>query len=127
MASAELHTHGEKKPITGEKLTKIANKYLLAEAVIDRMSRLIDSEVMHALFRLPEIDLSSEASAAKGAAQLAAHVSEVEILPEYDSENESYRLKITRIHHGNKRVSYLDQEFLHKRRFCPYKRSRKDA
>lgn len=125
LADAELHTHDGKPPITGEKLTEIANQYLLAEAVIDRMSRLIDIEVMHALFYHPEIDLSSEASAAKGAEKLAARVSEVEIVPEYDSENESYRLKITRMHHGNKQVSYLDQEFLHSGDFIHIKEAAK--
>jgi len=113
LAKAELHTHEGVPPYTGEKLTKIANKYLMAEAVIDRMSRLIDSEVMHALFRHPDVDLSSEISAAKGAAKLAAYVNEVEIVQEYDPVNENHRLKITRMHHGNKRVSYLDQDFLH--------------
>ena len=125
LADAELHTHDKKPPITGEKLTKIANQYLLAETVIDRMSMLIDSEVMHALLRHPEIDLSSEASAKKGAAKLAALVSEVEIVPEYDSENESHRLKITRMHHGNKRISYLDQEFLHSGDFTHIKEAAK--
>ena len=125
LSDAELHTHDGKPPITGESLTKIANQYLLAEAVIDRMSRLIDIEVMHALFYHPEIDLSSEASAAKGAAKLAARVSEVEIVPEYDSENESHRLKITRMHHGNKQVSYLDQEFLHSGDFIHIKEAAK--
>ncbi len=113
LVGAELYTHDGKPPITEESLTKLADRYLLAEAVIDRMSRLIDSEVMHALFYHPEIDLSSEKSAATGAAKLAARVNEVEIIPDYDSENENYRLKITRMHHGNKQVSYLDQEFLH--------------
>jgi len=125
LADAELHTHDKKPPITGETLTKIANQYLLAEAVIDRMSRLIDSEVMHALFYHPEIDLSSETSATKGAAKLAARVSEVEIVPEYDSENEGYRLKITRMYHGNKQVSYLDQEFLQSGDFIHIKEAAK--
>jgi DNA gyrase subunit B len=125
LVDAELYTHDGKPPITGEKLTKIANQYLLAEAVIDRMSRLIDIEVMHALFYHPETDLSSEDSAAKGAAKLGARVSEVEIVPEYDSENESYRLKITRMHHGNKQVSYLDQEFLHSGDFIHIKEAAK--
>ena len=112
LTNVELHTHEGVPPYTGGRLTKIANKYLLAETVIDRMSRLIDTEVMRALFRYPDIDLSSEISAAKGAAKLASHVNEVEIVSEYDSVNESYRLKITRMHHGNKRVSYLGQDFL---------------
>jgi len=121
LSNAELHAHEGAPPYTGEGLTKIANKYLLAETVIDRMSQLIDSEVMHALFRHPDIDLSSEISAAKGAAKLAAHVDEVEIVPEYDSVNESHRLKITRMHHGNKRISYLDQDFLHSADFVHIK------
>jgi len=112
LVGAELHTHDGKPPITEESLTKLADRYLLAEAVIDRMSRLIDSKVMHALFYHPEIDLSGEGSAAIGAAKLAARVNEVEIIPDYDSENENYRLKIIRMHHGNRQVSYLDQEFL---------------
>ena len=125
LVGAELHTHDGKPPITEESLTKLADRYLLAEAVIDRMSRLIDSEVMHALFYHPEIDLSSEKSAATGAAKLAARVNEVEIIPDYDSETENYRLKITRMHHGNKQVSYLDQEFLNSGDFFHIKEASK--
>ena len=40
LVGAELHTHDGKPPITEESLTKLADRYLLAEAVIDRMSRL---------------------------------------------------------------------------------------
>jgi DNA gyrase subunit B len=76
------------------------------------MSSLIDSEVMHALLRQPDIDLSSEMAAAQSAARLAAHVATVKIDPEYGAETESFRLKITRIHHGNVRTTYLDQDFL---------------
>ena len=125
LVGAELHTHDGKPPITEESLTKLADRYLLAEAVIDRMSRLIDSEVMHALFYHPEIDLSSKESAATGATKLAARVNEVEIIPDYDSENENYRLKITRMHHGNKQVSYLDQEFLNSGDFFHIKEASK--
>lgn len=112
LTDAELHAHAGKPPLTGETLAKIANEYLLAEAVIERMSRLIDSEAMHALFRHPNISLNSEIEAAKSAAKLAAHVAGVEITPEYDAATEEFRLKITRMHHGNIRTSYLDQDFL---------------
>lgn len=113
LADAELHTHEGRPPLTGETLEKIANEYLLAEAVIERMSRLIDSEVMHALFRHPDVDLSGEIEATDSAAKLAAHVAAVQITPEYDIATEEYRLKISRMHHGNTRSSYLDQDFLH--------------
>ncbi len=112
LTDAELHTHEGKPPLTGETLAKIANEYLLAEAVIERMSRLIDSEAMHALFRYPDISLESEIEATKSAVTLAAHVAGAEIMPEYDVTTEEFRLKITRMHHGNTRTSFLDQDFL---------------
>ncbi len=112
LTDAELHTHTGKSPLTGETLAKIANEYLLAEAVIERMSRLIDSEAMHALFRHPNINLSSKMEATKSAASLVAHITGVEISPEYDAITEGFRLKITRMQHGNIRTSHLDQDFL---------------
>ena len=112
LTGAELHTHTGKPPLTGETLAKIANEYLLAEAVIERMSRLIDSEAMHALFRHPNINLDSEAEATKSAASLVAHVAGIEISPEYDVITEGFKLKITRMQHGNIRTSHLDQDFL---------------
>jgi len=112
LADAELHPGEDRPPFSGETLSEIANEYLLAEAVIERMSSLIDSEVMHALLRQPDIDLSSETAAAQSAARLAAHVATVKIDPEYGAATESFRLKIKRIHHGNVRTTYLDQDFL---------------
>ena len=112
LTDAELHTHEDKPPLTGETLENIANEYLLAEAVIERMSRLIDSEVMHALFRHPGVDLSSEVHAAESAAKLAAHVATVQITPEYDVATEEYRLKISRMHQGNALASSPNQDFL---------------
>ena len=112
LTDAELHTQEDRPPLTGETLEKIANEYLLAEAVIERMSSLIDREVMHALLRHPDMDLSSETGAAESAARLAAHVATVKIEPEYDAATEEFRLKITRIHHGNVAHRYLDQDFL---------------
>ena len=77
LTDAELYTHEDRPPLKGETLENIANEYLLAEAVIERMSSLIDSEVMHALLRDPDVDLSSEARAAESAARLAAEVKPV--------------------------------------------------
>ncbi|WP_090829521.1 DNA topoisomerase (ATP-hydrolyzing) subunit B [Nitrosovibrio tenuis] len=112
LTDAELYTHEDRPPLAGETLKNIADEYLLAEAVIERMSSLIDREVMHALLRYPEVDLSSEKGGAESAARLAAHVATVKIEPEYDAAAEEFRLKITRMHHGNVRASYLDQDFL---------------
>lgn len=113
LADAEFYTDEEKPPLTGKTLAGIANEYLLAEAVIERMSRLIDSQVMYALLRQPDIDLSNEQNAINSADQLASRVKDIKIIAEYDEITERFRLKITRIHHGNMQASYLDQDFLH--------------
>ena len=112
LSDAELYTHEDKPPLNGETLEKLAIEYLLAEAVIERMSRLIDTEVMHALLRNPRVDLSSQDRAAESAARLVAQVKAVSVTPEYDPAKEAFRLKISRMHHGNARASYLDQDFL---------------
>jgi DNA gyrase subunit B len=109
---AELHTGDGKPSLTGETLEKIANEYILAEAVIERMTQAIDSHVMHALLRKPDVDLSSGQAAADSASRLAARVKDVEIAAEYDDLHERYRLKIMRMSHGNVLTSYLDNDFL---------------
>ena len=112
LVGAELHTGADNPPIVGETLVKIADEYLLAEAVIERMSQLIDRTVMYALLKQPDIDLSSEASAQDSAARLVALLDDVEITAEYDEDAESYRLRINREQYGNFRTSYLDTDFL---------------
>ncbi|WP_350282174.1 DNA topoisomerase (ATP-hydrolyzing) subunit B [Nitrosomonas sp.] len=112
LVGAELHTGTNNPPITGEALAGIADEYLLAEAVIERMSRLTDRTVMYALLEQPDIDLSSETSAMESAASLAIFLDDVDIFAEYDESLERYRLKIIRKQHGNLRTSYLDDDFL---------------
>jgi DNA gyrase subunit B len=109
---AELHTGGERPPMIGDTLEKIANEYILAEAVIERMSQAIDSHVMHALLRQPDVDLSDEQAAIDSAVRLATHVKDVEIVAEYDDVHERFCLKIMRLSHGNVLTSYLDNDFL---------------
>ena len=49
LTDAELYTSAKAQPVKKEALEQVAKDYLLAEAVIERVSRLIDEEVLHAL------------------------------------------------------------------------------
>ena len=109
---AELHTGEAKPPLSGDTLAQIANEYILAEAVIERMSQAIDSTVMHELLRQPDVDLSNTQAASGSAQRLASRVKDVEIAAEFDEIHERYRLKIMRMMHGNIVTSYLDSDFL---------------
>lgn len=123
LTNAELYVQEGKLPLVGETLANIAHEYLLAETVIERMSRHIDSDVMYALFKQPNIDLSSEESALDSAAKLTALLQNVEIVAEFDDLFEQFRLKITRVFHGNVHTSYLDQDFLKSGDFLQIKKT----
>lgn len=114
LTNAELYPDDEQPPIMGETLAKVANEYLLSEAVIDRMSHLIDSKVLHALLRYPDLDinLSNEVNAKHSTDQLMSRIPEIKITTEYDEVVENYHLKVTQVVHGNIQTSYIDQEFL---------------
>ncbi len=112
LEGAELYTDDGKPAITSDTLENIATEYILAEAVIERMSQFSDSSVMHALLRQPDVDLSNEQAAIDSASRLTSRVKDVEIIAEYDDIHERFRLKIMRLSHGNILTSYLDTDFL---------------
>ena len=112
LTDAELHTGDARPSLSGETLENIAHEHILAEAVIERMSQVIDKNVMHALLRQPDVDLSSEQAAIDSAARLTARVKDVDIAAEFDEVHERYRLKIIRMSHGNQMISHLDNDFV---------------
>jgi DNA gyrase subunit B len=105
-------------PIAGDALGELARSYLLAEAVVDRLSRLIDSSALEAVMDGVALDLSSEEAAQASAAALQAALQADPLKPEvtvravYDEIRELRALRIERRHHGNIKVSVLDEEFL---------------
>jgi len=111
--------------IGGEALGELSRKYLLAEAVIDRLARIIDQDALRSVLDGCQLDLSSEATAADGAARLelamARYLSAAQrvdndagatVRAVYDERDEEWRLRIERKHHGNVRVSVIEPEFL---------------
>lgn len=112
LTKAELYAHENKPPLTGETLANIAREYLLAEAVIERMSRFIDRDVLYALLKHPNIDLSNEIAALNSAASLTSLLHNIEVTAEFNDVFEHYRLKIIHVYHGNVQISYLDQDFI---------------
>ena len=112
---AELYPAANAKPLNKEALEQVAKQYFLAEAVIDRMSRLIDPAVLQALLVNPEIDLANEKNAGQSARRLNAALSaeDIAIEPKYDEKNERYLLVIKRTQHGNLHLTSLDVDFIH--------------
>jgi DNA gyrase subunit B len=115
LSEAELHTSANGPTLAKDSLEQVANEYLLAEAVIERLSRLIDEDVLHALMRQPlALDLSDEAAARASAQALGALLAPMNMKAEakYDEKTERHYLAVSRTQHGIVRQSVIDADVL---------------
>jgi DNA gyrase subunit B len=102
------------QPLGREALEELAKSYLLAEAVIERVAKVIDKSTLYAMLKAPALDLSDLKAAQKSAEALTKTLNDdsVSLRAEYNEATESSRILITRTYHGNLQVSALDKDFL---------------
>lgn len=105
-------------------LAELAKMYISATNVISRLSKIIDEQALRALLDGLVLDFSSNDAAVVTAEQLQSRMNQeqlihsatqdqlVRVFAEFNSQNERWRLKIERPHHGNVRLSTLDADFL---------------
>ncbi|MGQ0751015.1 MAG: DNA topoisomerase (ATP-hydrolyzing) subunit B [Betaproteobacteria bacterium] len=128
LAEAQLHTSASAQPLTREALEQVAKEYLLAEAVIDRVSKMIDEEVLHALLKQPTaLDLSDDKAAARSARAVTSLLSgsTIEVEAKMDEKTERYVLAISRTQHGIVHHSYIDADFLQSGDYAQIERTAK--
>src|SRR6476660_206066 len=115
LVDAALHPGEGREPIAGEALAQLAKSFLLSEAVIGRVSRLIDREVLQAVLAGARIDLTRRETAEASAEALEAAIGAdgVAVAPHFDQKTERYQVRIERTRHGNVRMSTVDTEFVH--------------
>ncbi len=126
LSEAELYTSAKAQPLKKDALEQVAKEYLLAEAVIERVSRLIDEDVLHALLRQPvAFDLSDEKTAQRSAKSLATLLAAQEIRVEarFDDKSERYVLAVSRMQHGIVRHCYIDADFAQSGDYAQMKRT----
>jgi DNA gyrase subunit B len=105
-------------PIAGDALGELARSYLLAQGVVDRLSRLYDAGALEAVMDGVAIDLTSEAAAEASAQAIQVTLRnnplkpEVSVFAAYDAVREVRSLRVERRHHGNVKVSVIDADFL---------------
>ena len=110
--NAALYPSADASPIQAEALELVAKQYLLAEAVIDRLSRFIAPEASHTLLVLPTLSLDDTPQAQRSAKLLEeACGGDLKVVIETDEAGE-HRLRLEKLYHGNYSVSYMDKDFL---------------
>jgi len=114
LKDAQLFASETANPLTGEALAEVARAYILAEAVIERVSRRIDQSVLVAMLRGKEISLATAEDAARSAQALSDSVTNAQVVVDarFDEALEAHRLIVRRNVHGNVRSGFIDQDFL---------------
>ncbi len=118
LQGSELTTSEGADPITGEALGELARTYLIAKAIVERLTRQIDSGALEAILDGVEIDLSSPQAAQTSASVLEATLRADPLQPDvrvaaiYDEISELHSLRIERQRHGNFKISVIDEEFV---------------
>jgi DNA gyrase subunit B len=115
LVDAALYPRAGVEPIAGETLAQLAKSYLLSEAVIERVSRLIDREALQAILRGVQIELGRRDTAEASAEALEAAIGGegIAVAPHFDQKTDRYQVRIERTRHGNVRMSTIDTEFVH--------------
>ena len=115
MVGASLTPRADGQSIAGEALEELAASFLLARAVINRISRLIDRVVLVAIMQgNVKIRLLNADTARRSAERLQAALDgkDMVVSPVFDEKRERHRLVIVRNVHGNSRTCTIDDDFV---------------
>jgi len=114
LKGAELTPGTGKSPLAPEAFASVAREYLLADAVIERLARIIDPAALYAVLSGVRIDLSSDAAAGASASALQTAIADPDVRVEsrYDAASETRRLVVIRTHHGTPHVTAIDSDLI---------------
>src|SRR2546428_820763 len=111
---AELTPGTGRPPLAAQTFEAIAREYLLAEAVVERVARVVDPAALYAMIGGVRVELGTESAATRSAQALQDAIADPEVRVEarYDAASETRRLVIVRTHHGTPHFTALDADFL---------------
>jgi len=102
-------------PITGEALAELVRQYNLANAIMMRLTRVIDRAALTAIVAGGvTLDLTTLDNAQASASAMAAAIADptVTVSVRSDELSEKHALRIERIRHGNVQVTQIDADFV---------------
>jgi DNA gyrase subunit B len=114
LKGATLVPAAKAEPLSAVSLKEVAREYLLADAVCERLARVVDGAVLFALLQGAQIDLSSAAAAQESAKALALACNDAALTIDarYEEKNETHLIVVKREQHGRRHLTAIDQDFL---------------
>jgi DNA gyrase subunit B len=107
----------EQRPLNGEALAELARRYVAADAVVQRLARVIDRGALETIMAGVAIDLNDDTSASLSARALAAALpvngaGPANVRAQRDPNTDRCALRIERRQHGNVKISSIDADFV---------------
>jgi DNA gyrase subunit B len=101
-------------PITGDALAELVRVYNLSNAIMMRLTRVIDRAALTAIMTGVTLDLTTAGAAEASATALADAIGDpaVRVGVRSDDLTDKHALLIQRMHHGNVKVSAIDADFV---------------
>jgi DNA gyrase subunit B len=118
LKDASLQTGGNNpQTLADDTLAELARKHQVAEAVISRLSSIMDAEALRGMADGVALNLDSLDQAQASAAALQIKLRELgsgsEVAAEFDVRTDKPILRLSRHHHGNVKSSVITQDFVH--------------
>ncbi len=105
---------GAGKPaITGEQLHELAQAYVTANSVVERLGNWMDIEALRAMANGLALNLDTPEAAQASALALKKALVNAEVTAEVDVRTDKQILRISRIFHGNTKYSIINADFVH--------------
>ncbi len=113
-AVVEPEGSGEGKPaIAGDALVDLANAYVTANAVVERLGNWMDIEALRAIANGLTLNLDTLEAAEASAVALKGALKTAEVTAEFDARTDKHILRISRVFHGNTKYSIINADFVH--------------
>jgi DNA gyrase subunit B len=103
---------GNRPTIDGSALETLARRYLVANAVTERLSNWMDVDAVRAISSGLTLNLDSLEAAKASALALQAKLTDAMVSAEADARSDKHLLRISRRHHGNVKSSVISADFV---------------
>jgi DNA gyrase subunit B len=101
-------------PITGDALAELVRTFNMSNAIMMRLTRVIDRAALTAIMTGVQLNLDTLEAAQQSATALEQAIGDraVKVTVHSDELSEKHALRIERMHHGNVKVSSIDADFV---------------